>query len=539
VTLSRPSLPPERAKDLLALAAIAAVFAISWPLVGSRADVPVIDDWVYAWSVEHLLETGRLQVLEYSAIYPLAQIAWGALFAGVAGFSFVALRLSTVVLSVLGCWAVYFTLRELACRWTTSLLGALALALDPVFFALSFSFMTDVPFVDVSAIAMFFYVSAVRRDRPVRLWIGGAVSIAAFLVRPIGIALPLTIVPALLWRRDALKAVRQAALPVIVPLMAMIGLQVVMPRALGQLDWLAIRSAGIKWVSLIPVRTYAVWTIRVVLESIFPLATLLLASLARWRTAVTVAAIAVLLVVPMQRARGEILSPLPDWQTWSLQDIGARALIPGDAPESAWSARVMPIARGLGLVTLASFSMLCGRGLFTRRRWGRGESVLIMHAFLMLGAAHVLWLYNDRYYLVFAPVVAVLAAAALDQDPRAKWMAAVLLSVWAAIAITGTRDLLAFNEACGLAAKRLEASGVPPWEIDAGYPWNGWRLYAHSENLGPGADRRFDVPFVTSDREAQYVIMNYPPAGANVVEVVPLPRATWQTTRELYVVKRR
>src|SRR6185436_14892699 len=111
---------------------------------------------------------------------------------------------------------------------------------------------------------------------------------------------------------------------------------------------------------LIPVRTYAAWTIRVVLESIFPLATLLLASLARWRTAVTVAAIAVLLVVPMQRARGEILSPLPDWQTWSLQDIGARALIPGDAPESAWSARVMPIARGLGLVTLASFSMLCG-----------------------------------------------------------------------------------------------------------------------------------------------------------------------------------
>ena len=368
MTANRRSLSPEHANDLLALTAIAALFAVSWLLIWPRADVPVIDDWVYAWSVEHLLKTGRLQVLEFSAIYPLAQIAWGALFARIAGFSFVALRLSTVVLSIFGCWAVYLTLRELACRPTTSLLGACALALDPVFFAFSFSFMTDVPFVDFSAMAVYFYVSAVRRERPARLWIGGALSLAAFLVRPIGIALPLTVVPALLWRRDALSAVRRAALPVAVPLLAMAGLQVVIPRALGSLDWLAIRTDQLRWVSSISLRTYAVWTIRVVLEAVFPLAPLLLATLARWRQAALVGAIALLLIVPMQRARGEILTPVPDWQTWSMQDIGARALIAGDAPASAWSARVMPIARGLGLVTLAALLVLCVRGLFTRRR---------------------------------------------------------------------------------------------------------------------------------------------------------------------------
>jgi hypothetical protein len=292
-------------------------------------------------------------------------------------------------------------------------------------------------------------------------------------------------------------------------------------------------------VSSISLRTYAVWTIRVVLESVFPLATLLLASLARWRRAALVGVIALLLVVPMQRARGEILTPLPDWQTWSMQDIGARALIAGDAPASAWSARVMPILRGLGLVVLASLLVLGVRGLITGPRWGRGEFVLITQAVLLLGATHVLWLYNDRYYLVFAPVVAILAAAALDQDARAQCVAAAFLVVWAAVGITGTRDLLAFNEACAMAAKQLEASGVPPWEIDAGYPLNGWRLYAHSENLPPGADRRYDVPFVTSSREAQYVITNHPLAGADVIQVVPLPRATWQATRELYVVKRR
>jgi hypothetical protein len=536
--LLHSSIPSDRQRDVWALAAIAAFFAFAWLLVAPGADVPVIDDWVYAWSVQHLLETGRLQVLEFSAIYPVAQIAWGALFTRIAGFSFVTLRLSTVVLSVVGCWAVYLTLRELGCRRSTSLVGAFALACDPVYFALSFSFMTDVAFVDLSAVAVLFYVSAVKRDQLSRLWIAGLCSIAAFLIRPIGIALPLIVVPALIVRRGWRDALGRALLPLGVPLAVMAVLQVAVPRALGPLDWAAIRTDQLRWVFSIPLRTYAVWTIRVVLESAFPFAPLLFGSLARWRHAAIVGVIAVLLVVPMQRTRGEILTPLPDWQTWSLQDIGARALIAGDATSSAWSRRVMPMLRGLGLVTLASLLVLCARGLFGSSRWGRDEFVLIAHAVLLLGATHVLWLYNDRYYLVFAPVLAVLAAARLDHDTRAQWVAAALLVVWAAIAITGTRDLLGFNEACAAEVRRLEATGVPPYDIDAGYPLNGWRLYAHPEQLPLGADRRYDVPFVTSDRSARFVIVSHPPPGAEVIRVVPLPRATWQATHELYVVKR-
>jgi hypothetical protein len=134
--------------------------------------------------------------------------------------------------------------------------------------------------------------------------------------------------------------------------------------------------------------------------------------------------------------------------------------------------------------------------------------------------------------------VAIVAASAIDNDTRAQRVAAALLVVWAAIAITGTRDLLAFNAACAEATRSLEASGVPPYEIDAGYPLNGWRLYAHPENLPPGADRRYDVPFVTGGPSTKFAIMSHPVPGTEVLRVVPLPRATWQATRELYVVKR-
>src|SRR5262245_2343204 len=150
--------------DVLALAALAGVFAVGWALVAPWSDVPVVDDYAYAWSVEHLLRTGRIVINDRSSIYPIVQIVWGALFARVFGFSFGALRLSTVLVSIAGCWAIYLTLRELAFDVTVSLLGAVTVALYPTWFVLSFTFMTDVPFVSLSAIALYFYVSGVRRD---------------------------------------------------------------------------------------------------------------------------------------------------------------------------------------------------------------------------------------------------------------------------------------------------------------------------------------------------------------------------------------
>jgi hypothetical protein len=534
-----PGPPSIRRWDWLALAAIATLFGVASLWVGPRANVPVIDDWVYAWSVEHLLQTGRLRVLEFSAVYPIAQIMWGALFARVAGFSFGVLRSSTVMLSTLGCWAVYLTLREMGCRRSTCLLAACALAVDPVYFALSFSFMTEVPFASLAAVATYFYVSAVRRDRTARLWVGGLFSIAAFLVRPLAIILPFSVAPALLGRTDWRAAVRRAALPLITAVVAMVALRTAVSRALGPLDWEAIRESQLQWWFLIPMTDYVKWNAYVLVEAIFPFAPLLLASMIRWRRAMFVAAVGLLLMVPLRLWLGALPTPLPDWQTWSLQDIAARAMIGGDLASSMWSLRVAPAVRVLGLLTVISLALVCARGWVQAPRWGRAETVVATLALLHLVLINVLWLYNDRYYVVLAPALAVLAARALDQDRLAKSIAAAFLVLWAAVSISGTRDMLAFNEACAAAAREVEAMGVPAWEVDAGYPLNGWRLYAHPENLPPGSNRRYEVPFVTSVRPTRYAIMNGPKPGYDVVRVVPLERASWQASRAVYILRRR
>ena len=64
------------------------------------------------------------------------------------------------------------------------------------------------------------------------------------------------------------------------------------------------------------------------------------------------------------------------------------------------------------------------------------------------------------------------------------------------------------------------------------------RLYAHPERLPPGANREFDVPFVTSDRSRHYSITNSPLPQSEVLRIVPLEHASWQATRVVYVVRR-
>ena len=53
-------------------------------------NTPFVDDWAYAWSVEHLLRTGEMRILDWSTSINIVQVAWGALFCVPFGFSFTA-----------------------------------------------------------------------------------------------------------------------------------------------------------------------------------------------------------------------------------------------------------------------------------------------------------------------------------------------------------------------------------------------------------------------------------------------------------------
>jgi len=541
---------------ILALWSVAVAMA-----VGVHWDIPVIDDWTYAWSVERLLVDGRVEVLDWSAVYPLAHSLWGAAWSLVFGFSFVTLRLSTLFLSLLASCALYLILRELDARPRVALLGALTVAANPVFLLLSSSFMTDVPFVASTLMALLCYTRAMRRGQIHLIWWGGAWACVALLDRQLAIVTPLAALP-LLMPRPRGEPKRSAVLLALgatwgAMLVCTLGMMYLV-RPTGEMMKLVDR---LQYVLTIPVGRYLItnlYTLSTMAFYALP-ALLAMATVRRlWRRqalfVVTVSLAAIMLLFA-----GEIPVPLRPGNTWTLAGVGgSRGLVNGQLPPSE-RATIEMMLRGAGLLAfgLALMSLTWPEGQSARSRtvsaWRpvfrrlldaantlsmapRMPLVIYLIAYLLI--ANVLWLYNDRYLIVLLPVVVALALGGRQQSvevPRLAWIA---VAIFATVAVVGTRDALRFNQSLRDSWQALVDSGVRSSDIDAGYAWNGWWLYAHPENLAKGLTVQ-DVPWITTERRSTYILSTSALAGYDVVrEVAWTDDAPWPGPDRLFVLKR-
>src|SRR5262245_3854109 len=182
-----PALVSRRRSDVLAVVAFIAIAAGASLLVWPVQDVPLIDDWTYAWSVEHLQRTGTLALLPWSVHYAFVQILWAWPFVAITGFSFVTLRFSTLLLGWVASLAFFAILRVGGMAAPAALLGTLAFFFAPVFFFVEHSFMTDVPYLAGVNVALLCYALWVTRARTWWLVLGGLFAMAAFLVRQLGL----------------------------------------------------------------------------------------------------------------------------------------------------------------------------------------------------------------------------------------------------------------------------------------------------------------------------------------------------------------
>lgn len=161
------------------------------PIVNFVGDFPLNDDWAYAHNVYHLSERRELEFSNWPAMTLIAQTLWGTLFCKIFGFSFTVLRLSTLTIAWLGGLAGYGLARRLEVNTVLSAFAVLVWWFNPLFFSLSYTFMTDVHFLSVCLICLYFYVRySEKHDIKWFLW-GTLFSILAILIRQTAIFVPL------------------------------------------------------------------------------------------------------------------------------------------------------------------------------------------------------------------------------------------------------------------------------------------------------------------------------------------------------------
>lgn len=172
-------------------------------VVRPYAEIGVDDEWAYIKSAQVLAQTGHIAYNGW--VNPMLgwQLYFGALFIKIFGFSFTAVRLSTVVEAV--ATAFLFERSCLRCgvsTWNARLLTA-ALFFSPAYFPIVFSFMTDVSglFCIVACLYMCLRAVQAANERSATAWIvlaalSNAVGGTARQIAWLGV---LVMVPSALW----------------------------------------------------------------------------------------------------------------------------------------------------------------------------------------------------------------------------------------------------------------------------------------------------------------------------------------------------
>jgi 4-amino-4-deoxy-L-arabinose transferase-like glycosyltransferase len=182
--------PALRRADLRSLAIILAGFVAVLLILPPQHEYPIIDDWIYASSVRDLLSTGRFIMPSHSQANLVGLTLWGALWVKLFGFSFTTLTYSTLVMALAGLYAFYGIARAVNVPLWGALLGTGLLLFNPLFVQLSYSFMTDVPFLALVLISCYCYIRGVQKDHLGWLVLGGLFAGWSFLIRQFGLLVP-------------------------------------------------------------------------------------------------------------------------------------------------------------------------------------------------------------------------------------------------------------------------------------------------------------------------------------------------------------
>jgi len=490
--------------DAVPLLFVAACWLLMILLADPRGDFPLNDDWVYALAVKSVLETGSYQFPSPSSANVGPQIYWGALFCLPFGFSFTTLRLSTSVLGLGGAVVFYFLVRAVRGTRRTAVLCALALAANPVYFSLSNTFMTDVPFLAVSLVAMLLLFLGLRRDSLAHVTSGMLVALAAILIRQLGIVLIVGYVVAALVKEGwQVRRVARGVALVALGLAVHFGYQLWLVRT-GRVPVATLHSDAHTLIPTLQLVPKIKALVAALLYTGFFVAPFVALLWFRPRTAAVVSRSTLLIYVASALllffALRFVDALLPAAGNVLIRS-GLGPLLLVDAYVLALNQPAIPfLARaGWALVSLLAIASIltAGRQLarpvaqlansVLRRRAAPQYWELAFFAAIVLSYLSILILLSgkvpifDRYYLPFLPLVVLMICSAMPEPVTNPLLAGrlapvVLVFLLAAFSVIATHDFFAWSRARWTALRDLIAEGVPPQKIDGGYEFNGWYL---------------------------------------------------------------
>lgn len=484
---------------------LALIWLVITILVNPIGDFPLNDDWCYGKTVHSLVVDKNLKFPHWGAPTLIAQVLWGVLFCLPYGFSFTALRFSTLTLSLTGILLTYHIFKEIGTRPKTAFIAALLICVNPLFFLLSNSFMTDVPFYTVSMIAVLAYIHTIKKDSLKWAIIAIIATCIATLIRQIALVIPVAFAITTLFKdRLKYKTILKVSLHVLIAttvyvlylkiMQATIGLPSVHDYKLNELIGMIThptidevtyslkRSAGCMiYLGLFCLPFLYINTAKrlkiaskkrriIICSSVFLMSCLL-----------TVFFISIKSLMPIY---GNILydfglGPVLLYDTYILE-------LPNLTTASPVFWIIVTVVSVLsGAVLIDNLIVSAINLIKTDKNSDRTEfkypAVFAITTAILYFVPLAITGYFDRYLIFLIPLVMIFILAGTNTDSAtgktSHAIGFMIAMIFAYFTITGTHDYLAWNRAKWQALNQLTTEqGIAPHMIDGGFEFNGWNI---------------------------------------------------------------
>jgi len=457
------------------------------------------DDFSYVRSAKALAETGHIVFFGWSSAMLGWQLALGALFIKLFGFSFTVARVSILLVALALTFLLQRTFVHLGLTETNATFATLTVVLSPLFIPLSFSFMSDIPGLFAIVLCLYLCLRAIEASRPSQTsaWLIAAAVSSALLgtARQTGWLGVLVIVPSACW---VLRRRRFSAVPI-----AFAWLLCVL-FIFAALNWFShqmystaegLDGIGVDQGHLLNMATAG---LRGLLEAAFFLCPIFIAyalpflrTRNRWvylSLAGAVVFCTYLCLNPQSYWGGIVLAPassgVGNYVTpngiLELPAIGGRPVVLNLAVRlvitvvsyfAAFAFVVLLITPNRQVqVPHAKVSELSWQQIFLLI----GPFTLAYCAFLAIRVFSGVMF--DRYLLPLLVVLAVVALRFYQEriGPRLPRTCFAALFLFAAFGVAGTHDMFAADRARLAAIEQLRAAGIPRTAFYAGFAYDGW-----------------------------------------------------------------
>ncbi|HAT03547.1 MAG TPA: hypothetical protein DCS29_02095 [Candidatus Magasanikbacteria bacterium] len=432
------------------------------------------DDWVHTEIMKHWVDSGEFRMSTYAGPTFYVPILYGAALTKIFGFSFSILRISTLILALGTLLTFNFLLYKLNHKPHINLLIVLALWFNPIFYNLSFTFMTDIPALFLFVVSLYFYSIAFTEKKPLYILGGSLFSIIGFYTRQTNILL---MVAAGIYSLTQLKNIPlkhslwSFGIPSILWLIIYIFLDNNNLLPQGSSYHTVASSEMLKhilwwiWYSLIYLGFFS---IPFAMGYAFKRTK---SHFKNWKLLLTIFTTVIIAIVIRQMLKTQFPYVMNIITQYGLG--GVEYTLNGIL-KSIFSSKIW------GIITLTCAAS--GGWLLYIMGKNKQPNQKIQGLFYVFGFIYLIPILIfqsfDRYYLPLFIIMGIIIAQYLTFKKISALVAIAILIGFAFFSINQTAFYLNWNKTrWKLANNILYETRIEPYHIDAGYEWNGWHTY--------------------------------------------------------------